>query len=102
MRLPLFLVLASLVACAEFPQLDADIDAAARGAAFPDLQPLEPLIAKADAMQASARVAPASIASFDTRIARLTVRAAALRAPVITAATRARLRRGVAVPAAIR
>lgn len=102
MRLPLFILFAGLVACAEFPQLDANIDAAARAADYPRLQPLDPLLAQADALQATGQITPASVATFGARVASLTTRANRLRGPVIAASTLARMRRGVAVPAAIR
>tara|TARA_R110002094_G_scaffold47079_1_gene58731 strand:+ start:260 stop:568 length:309 start_codon:yes stop_codon:yes gene_type:complete len=102
MRLPLVIALASLGACAEFPQLDGAIDAAARNAPYPVLQPLGPLLAQARAQQSTGQSTPARIAAFETRLVSLQSRATRLRGPVIDAQTRARLRRGVAVPAAIR
>lgn len=102
MRLPIIIALASLVACAEFPQLDGTIDAAARAASYPTLQPLAPLLANAASMQTTGQFSDAANASFDARVAQLQNRAARLRGPVIDAATRAKMRRGVAVPAAIR
>tara|TARA_R110002051_G_scaffold63765_4_gene116042 strand:- start:4268 stop:4576 length:309 start_codon:yes stop_codon:yes gene_type:complete len=102
MRLPFLIALASLGACAEFPQLESTIDAAARNAPYPVLQPLGPLLAQADAQQSKAPLTAASVAAFETRLASLQARANRLRGPVIDAQTRARLRRGVAVSSAIR
>lgn len=47
MRMILMIAIAGLGACAEFPQLDDRIDAAALAADYPTLQPLDPLLAKA-------------------------------------------------------
>lgn len=102
MRLPLIIVFAGLTACAAFPQLDANLDAKARAADFPRLQPLTPLLAQADTMQATGQISPVTVARFAARTAQLSARASRLRGPVIDAATLARMRRGVAVPAAIR
>jgi len=100
MRMILMIAIAGLGACAEFPQLDDRIDAAALAADYPTLQPLDPLFAKT-ANQTSTIIA-ASEAGFDSRTTTLRSRAARLGGPVIDAATLARMRRGVAVPAAIR
>ena len=102
MRLPLVIALASLGACAEFPQLDGAIDAAARATPYPVLQPLGPLLAQADAQQSTGQSTSSRVAALQTRLASLQARATRLRGPVIDAQTGARLRRGVAVPAAIR
>ena len=100
MRIILMIAIAGLGACAEFPQLDDRIDAAALAADYPTLQPLDPLLAKAANQKNT--ITAASEAGFDSRIGTLRARAARLRGPVIDAATLARMRRGVAVPAAIR
>jgi len=100
MRMILMIAIAGLGACAEFPQLDDRIDAAALAADYPTLQPLDPLLAKAANQKST--ITAASEAGFDSHIGTLRARAARLRGPVIDAATRARMRRGVAVPAAIR
>ncbi|MCO4846707.1 MAG: hypothetical protein KC448_01895 [Yoonia sp.] len=102
MRFILFLALAALGACADFPDLDARVDAATRDAAYPTLPPLDPLIARASALKTSGQITAASVAAFDVRIANLRAKSVRLRAPIIDAATLARMRRGVAVPAAIR
>ena len=100
MRMILMIAIAGLGACAEFPQLDDRIDAAALAADYPTLQPLDPLLAKT-ANQTNT-ITAASEAGFDSRITILRSRAARLGGPVIDAATLARMRRVVAVPAAIR
>ena len=100
MRIILMIAIAALGACAEFPQLDDRIDAAALAADYPTLQPLDPLLAKT-ANQTST-ITAASEAGFDSRITTLRSRTARLGSPVIDAATLARMLRGVAVPAAIR
>lgn len=100
MRLIVLIAIAGLGACADFPEIDGTIDAAARNADFPTLQPLAPLLVAAN--QTGTQINPASVVNFDTRIAALRTRAARLRGPVVDAATRARMQRGVAVPAAIR
>lgn len=100
MRMILMIAIAGLGACADFPQLDDRLDDAALAADYPTLLPLDPLLARA-ANQTTA-ITSASEANFDSRIATLRARAIQLRGPVIDAATRARMRRGVAIPAAIR
>ena len=99
-RLSLICALCALSACATLPALDGTIDTDLRGAAFPELAPLPPLLARADAAGTgsggTARITPQSIAAFDNRLARLRARAAVLRGPVLDSATRARLRPGPA------
>lgn len=102
MRFLLILALTVVTACTTFPDLGAQIDANARNAAYPTLQPLAPVLAKAANAQSHGQITAASEAAFDDRIARLRTKSAALRGPIIDSATRARMRRGVAVPAAIR
>jgi len=102
MRPTLIIAIASLVACTDFPDLDRRITDSARAAPYPTLQPLDPLLARAQNLADNGAITPASVAAFDDRIAGLRARAARLRGPVIDAATRARMRRGVAVSAAIR
>lgn len=95
MRLIQIIVLIALVACTPRPQLNGTIDAAARNAPYPVLVPLAPLLAQADAAAATSQITPASVADFDARIAALHARAIRLRGPVISAATRARMRAGI-------
>lgn len=102
MRLPLIITLVGLTACTAFPQLDENLDVATRTADYPKLQTLAPLLAQADAMDDTGQITATSVTNYATRIAALTTQANRLRGPVIDTATRARMRRGVAVPAAIR
>lgn len=94
MRLTLVLLplLASLSACAEFPELDSTITPAQANAPFPELVPLASLVARADTNNsASANVE----AAITPRLADLRARAARLRGPVIAPAIRDRMLRGV-------
>lgn len=102
LRLTLPIALFALVACVDFPDLDDRITPAARAADYPTLQPLDPLLAQAAMQQTNGAITPASVATFDNKIAALRAKAAGLRGPIIDRATRAHMRRGVAVPAAIR
>lgn len=99
-----FIIIATtaLWGCSDFPDLSARIDAQARAADYPALLPLDPLLARADALETQGAITPASVAAFDNQIAALRAKASRLRGPVIEPAVRARMRRGVAVPAAIR
>lgn len=100
MRLIVMIAMVGLGACAAFPQIDGTIDEASKAADFPTLLPLDPLLALAN--DATTQITTANTADFDASIATLRGRAARLRGPVIDAATLTRMRRGVAVPAAIR
>ncbi len=79
-----------LAACAQFPALDATLEATDRSAPFPDLVPIEPILAAADARTA----APQDL-SLDARIAALEARAARLRGRPVAGPLRARMRQGV-------
>ena len=79
-----------LAACAQFPALDAALDAADRSAPFPDLVPIEPILAAADA-----RTPTPQDLSLDVRIAALEARAERLRGRPVAGPLRARLRQGV-------
>ena len=102
MRTFLFIAFATLTSCAEFPDFDDRIGQSARNATYPTLQPLDPLIAAAASMVTSGQITPASQQAFNSRITALRAKASQLRGPIIDAGTRARMRRGVAVPVAIR
>lgn len=102
MRLIVLIAMTGLAACADVPQLDDRIGEAARAADYPTLLPLDPLLAAAAANETAGQITPASVAAFDSRIATLRARAARIRGPVIDGATRRRMQRGVAIPAAIR
>jgi hypothetical protein len=90
---PLFLSLMLLAGCADAPSLDGRISAAAAAAPYPQLQPLAPLLAQA---ALPGRITPASTVQMDGNTAGLRARAAALRGPVVDAATRARMQRAIA------
>lgn len=93
MRLaPLTLILA-LSACAEYPALDARLAEADRAAPYPELEPLEPLLARADA--SGGRASQTAVAALSARSEGLRARAAGLRGPVLSPATTERLRGGV-------
>ena len=79
--------------CADAPSLDGRISAAAAAAPYPTLQPLVPLLARA---AAPGRITPQTTSAAQGEAAGLRARAAALRGPVIDAATRARMQRGIA------
>ena len=89
---PLVLCL-TLAGCADAPSLDGRISAAAAAAPYPTLQPLAPLLARA---AQPGRIDAASTRRMDGDVAGLRARAAALRGPVVDAATRARMRAAVA------
>ena len=88
----LFTLLAALPACTEFPQLDATVSPQQANAPFPEFVPLAPILAQANASSGAAELANTDI---EPRLANLRARAARLRGPVIPAAIRARMLRGV-------
>lgn len=88
-----FALIATLLAgCSDFPELDAAITPAARKAGYPSLVPLDQLISGAQDIQ----ITDETVATLQTRIARLNARAARLQRPVIDSATRARMRAAIA------
>ncbi len=89
----LILCLFALGGCATPPSLDDRISDAARAAPYPVLQPLALLLAQA--AQPGQITAP-SVAAMDNSTAGLRARAAALRGPVVDAATRQRMAAGIA------
>ncbi|WP_281983330.1 hypothetical protein [Thalassorhabdomicrobium marinisediminis] len=91
MRLAIALCL-TLAACAEFPALEGRVSPAVANAPPPELVPLGPLLARADAAERGAATVPAALSG---RIAALRARADRLRGPVIPPATRARMQRGI-------
>lgn len=92
MRLAPILLICALAACAPFPQIGTVTNP---DAPYPDLVPLGPLLAQADA---PGQITPASVADLSARVAGLQARAARLRGPVIDPGTRARMRAGIAQP----
>lgn len=91
MRFALPLLLA-LAACTEFPALDGTVAPADANAPYPDLVPLAPLLAQADANDRGAADVQAAL---NPRLAALRTRAARLRGPVIAPAIRDRMLRGI-------
>ncbi len=83
---------ALLAGCSDFPELDDAVSPTARKAGFPNLLPIDQLIAGAQEVQ----ITEETVTTLQARIARLNARAARLRGPVIDAATRARMRAAIA------
>ena len=77
-----------LTACARFPDLDGAISDRARNAEFPQFMAMDLLLGTAFAGAESAQAEGASLAA---RAARLRIRAAAMRRPVVDRRTRARM-----------
>ncbi len=81
-----------LAACTQFPQLDETIDPSAEAADFPELVPLEPILAGLEVdPDRHQRTEDALTARADA----LRARAARLQQDVVDADTRDRMRRGV-------
>lgn len=87
-----FAFLITLAACSEFPELEGTVEPAHAQNGFPDLIPLAPLVAQANA---ATRSAPAAAADLSPRLANLNARAARLRGPVIPAPQRTRMLRAM-------
>lgn len=86
------LLLLVLAACTQFPQLDETVDPATEAADFPELVPLEPILAEVAVQPDRAAETEATLAA---RAAALRARAARLRSGVVDADTQARMRSGV-------
>lgn len=84
--------LAALAACAEFPALEGRVTPAVADLPPPALVPLGPVLSRATTATQTTAATPADLSA---RVAALRSRAARLRGPVIPAATRARMLRGV-------
>lgn len=83
---------AALSGCAQFPEVEAALSPEAERAAYPALLPIDDILARS----AEGGIAgPDLAAALEIRAARLRARAAALRAPVIDAATLRLMRSGV-------
>ena len=82
----------ALTACTGFPALNGTISPALEKADFPDLVPVEPLLARAEEVQ----ITDQTEAGIAARVARLRARAARLKGSVVDRGTRARMRDGVA------
>ena len=86
------LLVLSMSACTQFPALDRTITPALENADYPDLVPVEPLLASAT----EGRVDPdATQAQLQGRLARLRSRAARLRGSVLLGRERQRLAQGL-------
>lgn len=81
-----------LAACTQFPELDRTQTPELKAAPYPDLIPLEPLLARARMPGAD----PARTeASLDSRLAGLRARADRMRGTVLTPAEKRRLQTGL-------
>ena len=88
-------LLALATGCADAPRLDTGLSARARGAAYPELVPLGPLLAGVSAAQSDHDI-PTLTGNLPARAAALRARAARLRGTVVDAAARDRMRAAVA------
>ncbi|SMX33249.1 hypothetical protein [Octadecabacter ascidiaceicola] len=88
----LLAMLAALPSCSGFPELDGTVTPEQANAPFPELVPLAPLLAQANTSTGGTE---AAITDLEPRLANLRARAARLRGPVIPAAIRTRMLRGV-------
>lgn len=82
------LICLALTGCTQFPELDAVVSASAKSAAYPRLQPLDGVLAQANASTTDATAVRGSLAA---RVAALRARAARMRGPIIEPAIRARM-----------
>ena len=85
-------LVAALAACTDFPELNDAVPPALETADFPNLVPVEPLLARAEDMQ----ITEETTAGITARVSRLRARAARLKHSVVDRGTRARMRDGVA------
>ncbi len=83
---------AALAACSDMPELNGTVPAHLESADFPDLIPLEPILAGAEDVQ----ITDQTSAGIAARVSRLRNRAARLKHSVVDQGTRARMRDGVA------
>lgn len=84
--------LTMLGACAQFPALDRTVTPQLEAAAYPDLVPLAPVLAAAEAGGVEPEQATANI---DRRVAALKSRAARLRGSILSGPERQRLAKGL-------
>jgi hypothetical protein len=77
--------------CSSFPQLDGAISPATQNAAYPTLIPIGQIITGAKNPQ----IHDQSVAALTSRVTNLNARANRLRAPVLDATTRGRLRAAI-------
>lgn len=90
-----FALALSLTGCAQFPALDGTLSAATEAADYPDLVPLDPLLANVDATNTDAG---ATAGAINGRVAQLKARANRLRRGVVDGQTRTRMTTGVSAP----
>jgi hypothetical protein len=91
-RLILVLPFCALIGCTQFPQLDGTVAHDVEHAPYPELLPLEPILAKAN----TSAVNPAQEeASLQGRLGQLRARANRLRGSVLSGAEKLRLERGL-------
>ncbi len=83
----IFLCLGLAVGCTDFPAVDAAMGPGARDAAFPELLPIDGLLARA----AGTTIDPATGPALANRAAALRRKARGMEAPVLTADERLRL-----------
>ncbi|KNG92660.1 hypothetical protein [Pseudaestuariivita atlantica] len=88
--LRMLLLPAALAACSQFPELDAAVDPGIYDRDFPALLPIDTLIASPARL-----VTPDLEGQVLSRVAALRARAARLGGPVVDAATKRRMARGV-------
>lgn len=89
-----FVLILSLTACAEFPELDAALTSEMKAAGYPALAPTSEL----EALQTPPQATATTAASVNTRVAALRARAARLSGSVVSGSDRARMRAGVSLP----
>lgn len=83
---------AILAGCTQFPELDQTQTAELEAADYPDLVPIEPILARVDAPGPDPA---AEEASLESRLARLRSRADRLRGTVLTGKEKRRLEQGL-------
>ena len=89
-----FVLVLSLTACAEFPELDAALTSEMKAAGYPALAPTSELTAS----QAAPRLTETSASELTGRVASLRARASRLRGSIVSNADKARMQAGVSEP----
>ncbi|GGG86829.1 hypothetical protein GCM10011415_41640 [Salipiger pallidus] len=93
MRLTICLLPLALLGCAQFPELEAARTPGVAQAPFPDLLPIDSLLAGP-----APRATPQMREGIEGRVEGLRARAARLQGPVVPASTRTRMQGGVTWP----
>lgn len=91
-RVLLCLFVSALAACTQFPELEGTISPEAADAAYPELLPLEPILAQANG---SSIDPTAEQGAIQGRVASLRARADRLRGSVLTGQEKRRLEQGL-------